>query len=638
MAKNSKESKIKELELLAPAKDLDTAREAILHGADAIYIGAPRFGARAAAGVTLQDIATLTHEAHRFNVKIYVTLNTILFENEMEDAQSLIWDLYHAGADALIIQDMGILSLDLPPIPLHASTQCNTRTVDDVITLESLGFTQVVLARELNIEEITTIASRTTVPLEVFVHGALCVSLSGQCYLSQAIKGRSANRGECAQMCRLPYTLIDADDNVIIRDRHLLSPKDLNRSTSIDRLIEAGASSFKIEGRLKGQTYVKNITAHYRNIIDAYIADHPEGYKRSSCGTSVITFQPNPAKSFNRGFTDFYFHKPTHKHPNQLVINAISPKSIGEPIGIVKECKKGIMKMDATTDLHNGDGIYYVTQDEQSGGAKINTINAKGVIGLNNPINLPAGTRIYRNLDHKFERQLSSPTAERKLRIDINLRETPDGFALDMCCPELQIAKVTNALDFEHQPAKKFDRQRIQTELGKLGNTIFTPGIIEISLDSEPFIPMSLLGELRRETVESLLKAIDINQRPCTNKLTQVMKDKVSALHTPSGLQEISYLGNVSNSFARKHYLQRGYKQVAEAYELNPSSNAILMFTKHCLRRQIGYCNKENTHKMPFKEPLFLLQDGNKMQLSFDCKECMMHITLCNEKKSNNRK
>ena len=417
--------KPRRIELLSPAKDLNCGIEAINHGADAVYIGAPKFGARAAAGNTLEDIRALCEYAHLYNARIYVALNTILREEELPEAEQLIRQLYLAGADALIVQDMGITRLNLPPIPLHASTQMDNRTPEKVKFLEAAGFTQVVLARELSLNEICCISEQVSVPLEVFVHGALCVSYSGQCYLSAALSGRSANRGECAQYCRLPYSMVDANGTEIVHNKHLLSLKDMNRSDQLEALLDAGASSFKIEGRLKDVTYVKNITAYYRKKLDAILARRPE-YCRASAGKSTYEFEPVAEKSFNRGFTPFFLHERTKD------ITAFNtPKSLGEPVGTVKELKGNSFTIAGVKQLNNGDGLVFFNSRGELEGFRVNRVEANRVFPLDMP-DIKPKTPLYRNFDQVFEKHLAKPSAERKLAVKIEFLDNPFGFTLVM--------------------------------------------------------------------------------------------------------------------------------------------------------------------------------------------------------------
>ena len=433
--------KVRKIELLAPAKNLECGIEAINHGADAVYIGAPKFSARAAAGNTLDDIKALAEYAHLYNAKVYVALNTILNDNELRETEALIWQLYNnARVDALIIQDMGITMLNLPPIALHASTQMDNRGADKVKFLEKAGFQQIVLPRELTIDEIHEIAVQVNTPLEVFVHGALCVCYSGQCYLSQALSGRSANKGACAQYCRLPYTLSDAEGEEIMAKKHFLSMKDLNLSENLEELLEAGVSSLKIEGRLKDISYVKNVVAYYRTKLDRIIERHPE-YIRSSSGKSSYTFEPNLEKSFNRGFTKYFLHERTN---NMWSLD--SPKSVGEPIGKITEVTTKYIKINSTKKLHNGDGLCFFNNKKELEGINVNRVEGDNIYPATIP-ELKKGTYVYRNYDHEFEKLLSKKSADRKIEISIIIKETTFGLEMRMIIMQLStLNKKSNLL------------------------------------------------------------------------------------------------------------------------------------------------------------------------------------------------
>ena len=492
------QTKSRPIELLSPAKDLNCGIEAINHGADAVYIGAPKFGARSAAGNSLEDIRELCEYAHLYGARIYVTLNTILKEDELEEAERMIWDLWRVGTDALIIQDMGITRLNLPPIPLHASTQTDNRTPEKVRFLEAAGFTQVVLARELSLNEIRRISEATTVPLEVFVHGALCVSYSGQCYLSAALSGRSANRGECAQYCRLPYTMVDATGTEIVTHKHLLSLKDMNRSDQLEALLDAGVSSLKIEGRLKDAGYVKNITAYYRKKLDAVLSRRPE-YRRASAGRSTYTFEPVAEKSFNRGFTPFLLEGRTAD------ITAFNtPKSLGEPVGMVKEIKGNSFTVAGLKQLSNGDGLVFFNRKGELEGFRVNRVEANRVFPLDMP-QLAPKTPLYRNFDQAFDKLLAKPSAERKLSVEIEFLDNPFGFTL--CMEDETGARIMLTEPFAKELARREQQDNIRTQLSKLGNTPFEASKVVVGLSENWFVPSSLLADMRRRGVEKLLEA-----------------------------------------------------------------------------------------------------------------------------------
>lgn len=603
--------KSRPIELLSPAKDLNCGMEAINHGADAVYIGAPKFGARAAAGNSLEDIRELCDYAHLYGARIYVTLNTILKEEELEEAERMIWDLWHAGTDALIVQDMGITRLNLPPIPLHASTQTDNRTPEKVRFLQAAGFTQVVLARELSLNEIRRIAEATTVPLEVFVHGALCVSYSGQCYLSAALSGRSANRGECAQYCRLPYTMVDATGAEIVTHKHLLSLKDMNRSDQLETLLDAGASSLKIEGRLKDVDYVKNITAYYRKKLDAVLSRRPE-YRRASAGRSTYTFEPVAEKSFNRGFTPFLLEGRTAD------ITAFNtPKSLGEPVGTVKEIKGNSFTVAGLKQLNNGDGLVFFNRKGELEGFRVNRVEANRVFPLDMP-QLAPKTPLYRNFDQVFDKLLAKPSAERRLSVKIEFLDNPFGFTL--CMEDETGARIMLAEPFAKELARREQQDNIRTQLSKLGNTPFEASEVVVGLSENWFVPSSLLADMRRRGVEKLLEVRRARYPRETVKRVRPSEP------IPFPERSLTYLGNVANGKARSFYQDHGVEQVDPAFELSPRKDVPLMFTKHCLRYSMGWCPTYQKNKSPYKEPYYLLYKDTCLRLQFDCKHCQMLV------------
>lgn len=608
--------KPRRIELLAPAKDLTCGIEAINHGADAVYIGAPKFGARAAAGNSLDDIRTLCDYAHLYNVRIYVALNTILREDELQEAEQLIWRLYQVGADALIVQDMGITRLNLPPIPLHASTQTDNRTPEKVKFLEAAGFTQVVLARELSLNEIRQISEQTTVPLEVFVHGALCVSYSGQCYLSAALSGRSANRGECAQYCRLPYSMVDANGTEIVHDKHLLSLKDMNRSEQLEALLDAGVSSLKIEGRLKDVTYVKNITAYYRKKLDTILSRRSE-YSRASAGKSTYDFEPVAEKSFNRGFTPFFLHERTND------ITAFNtPKSLGEPVGTVKELKGNSFTVAGVKQLNNGDGLVFFNNRGELEGFRVNRVEANRVFPLDMP-DIKPKTPLYRNFDQVFEKQLAKPSAERKLSVKIEFLDNAFGFTLVM--EDETGARVMLTEPFTKELARRDQADNIRTQLSKLGNTPFEASEVVVQMSENWFVPSSLLADMRRKAVEKLQADRAIRYR------RELARKVEPAKEIPFPERQLTYLGNVSNSRATAFYKAHGVESVAEAFELKPEKDVPLVFTKHCLRYSMGWCPTYQKQKSLYKEPYYLLYKDTRLRLQFDCKRCQMLVYKAEE-------
>ena len=579
---------------------------------DAVYIGAPKFGARAAAVNSLEDIAALVEYAHLYNVRIYVTVNTILKEEELKETEEMIRELYRIGVDALIVQDMAIAKLELPPIPLHASTQMDNRTVDKVRFLRDAGFRQVVLARELSLREIGKIHEACPdIPLEVFVHGALCVSYSGQCYVSQACFGRSANRGECAQFCRLPFSLVDAEGKMIAKDKHLLSLKDLNQSEELEALLDAGASSLKIEGRLKDVSYVKNVTAAYRQKLDAIFARRKE-YTRASSGKCRFDFKPQLDKSFSRGFTHYFLHG-----RSKDIFSFDTPKSLGEEMGTMKESRGNYLTVAGVKSFSNGDGVCYLDEQGRLQGFRINRVDGNKLYPQEMPRIKPR-TMLYRNFDQEFERILARKSSERKIAVCILLAENNFGFSLTMTDEDDN--SVTLTLPRDREPARTPQADNLKNQLAKLGNTPFEAERIDIDFSENWFIPASVLSELRRQLVEQLIIARKVNYRrelavwkPTTHTFPQ---------------QTLSYLGNVMNTRAASFYQDHGVKEVEPAYEKQPVEAAVLMFCKHCLRYSMGWCPIHQRERSPYKEPYYLVgTDGKKFRLSFDCKNCQMKVS-----------
>ncbi|OHC62778.1 MAG: protease [Rhodocyclales bacterium GWA2_65_20] len=606
------------LELLAPAKNADFGIEAIMHGADAVYIGGPAFGARAGAGNSVADIERLAAHAHRYHARVFVTLNTILRDDELEGARQLAWQIFDAGADALIVQDMGLLQLDLPPIQLHASTQTDIRTLEKARFLQDVGFSQVVLARELSLKEIAKISDGLkvgaggTATLEFFVHGALCVAYSGQCYLSHAHTGRSANRGECSQACRLPYTLQDEAGRVVAHDKHLLSMKDNDQSANLQALIEAGIRSLKIEGRLKDLSYVKNITAHYRTLLDDFMEQSPQ-FRRASSGRCSFTFTPRPEKTFNRGATDYFVNA------RQADIGAFdTPKFSGEPIGAVTHLAPDWFEVDATVPLHNGDGLSYFDSHRELVGLRINRAEGRRLFPNEMPDDLAVGTTLYRNRDQEFERLLTKKSATRRIRVDMQFGETPEGFALQITDEDGITAGAT--LAHPKEPAQNAERAMVALgeALGKLGGTDFAATGIVQKLSQPWFLPAAAINALRRDAVAALVAArAAAYQRPLRRP----------PVEPPAAYpeNELSYLGNVLNSAARAFYQKHGVTLIANAYETNTEPGEVsLMITKHCLRYSFNLCPKEV--KGLRADPMTLVNGKEKLTLRFDCKKCEMHV------------
>lgn len=619
--------KQRKIELLAPAKNLECGIEAVNHGADAVYIGAPKFGARAAAVNSLEDIAALVAYAHLYNVRIYVTVNTILKEEELAETEKMIWELYRIGVDALIVQDMGITRLNLPPIPLHGSTQMDNRTPEKVRFLADAGFRQVVLARELSLQEIRRIHEACPeTPLEVFVHGALCVSYSGQCYVSQACFGRSANRGECAQFCRLPFSLVDADGKTIVRDKHLLSLKDLNQSEVLEDLLDAGASSLKIEGRLKDVSYVKNVTAAYRSKLDAIFARRKE-YVRASSGTCRFDFTPQLDKSFSRGFTHYFL-----QGRDREISSFDTPKPLGEEMGTMKEQRGNYLTVAGVKPFHNGDGVCFLDEQGRLQGFRINRVDGNKLYPAGDVPRIKPRTRLFRNFDQEFERILARKSAERKIGVGWELADTSSGFALTVADEDGN--RITLSFPYPKELARTPQPENLRTQLGKLGNTPFevmplggtdspsatTAPAIAINLSQNWFIPASVIADWRRQAIDKLTAARRITYR----RELHVWKPTRHRFPATS----LTYLGNVMNTAARSFYQAHGVASVEPAYEKQAVPEAVLMFCKHCLRYSMGWCPTHQKGHSPYREPYYLVgTDGKRFRLTFDCKNCQMKVS-----------
>lgn len=611
---------MRKLELLAPAKNLECGKAAIDHGADAVYIGALRFGARAAAGNSIDDIRQLCDYAHLFGVKVYVTVNTILYDEEIEATEHLIRELHDIKVDAILVQDMALLSMNLPPISLHASTQTDNRSSKKVRFLKQLGMERVVLARELSIDEIAKIHHENPdVELEVFVHGALCVSYSGQCYASHYCFGRSANRGECAQFCRLPFTLHDGKGNVIESDRHLLSLRDMMQLDNIDRLAEAGATSFKIEGRLKDVDYVKNVVAAYSDRLNDVIAKHnreavDEPWMRASYGRCTYTFKPCVEKSFNRGFTTYFADGRKGD-----VVSFDTPKALGEYVGKVKELRYTRRGGDApsfnvagTATFSNGDGLCFFDQNKQLVGFRANRVEGNRIYPHQMPRELKEGMPLFRNYDHSFSTLLAHKSSERRLWIDIDL----DGLRLSAI--DEMGRNITLDIDIEEQIAQKPQAENIRKQLSKMGNTIFWVRNVSVEDDYPYFIPSSMLAELRRNLIDALLSSA-VEQDKQKHTIVEQQAEPVSA--------SISYLYNAANQLSRAFYSDYGID--ADSFERQKYSipeQPLLMQCRYCLRHAMGAClMKGGNDKLP--EPLTIsLGDGKKFRLSFNCKKCEMYV------------
>ncbi|MBD5266874.1 MAG: U32 family peptidase [Bacteroides sp.] len=599
------------IELLAPARNAEIARAAIIHGADAVYIGAESFGARAAATNSIDDIKALCDFAAQYQARIYVTVNTILYDHELKAAEAMIKRLYRAGVDALIVQDMGLLRIDLPPIALHASTQCDIRTPQRARFLQDAGFSQLVLPRELSLTEIQEIREAVDVPLESFVHGALCVSYSGDCHAGWVLKGRSANRGECPQICRLPFDLYDGDGNLIARERHLLSLKDMNRASGIESMMEAGISSFKIEGRLKDAGYVKNICAFYRKRIDDIIEHHPDRYVRSSFGTTETGFNPAAEKSFNRGFTPYFLDGKPGK-----IASIYTPKSQGEPVGKVKRSDGNCIIADLKTPLANGDGMGFFDSDNRFTGFRLNRIEGNRLYPATRIYAAP-GTTLYRNSDKAFDDLLSRRSSSRSIAVKMTLRLAGDRLALDVA-DERGNSCSTLSDPIKIEPAKTPQTDARRRIMGKLGETIYRLDSYE-DLAGEIFIPAKELASLRRKALELLE-----SDNRCRLRRELRRPEKLDAVF-PDGT-EITYHENVANRLARQFYLDHGVTRIQPAAEIaSPGKNPQVMTTRYCLRRELGACLKEGGNDK-LRGPLTLRSGNIALALEFDCKSCRMKV------------
>ncbi len=606
----------KKIEILAPAKNLYQGMAAINAGADAVYIGAAMFGARTNAANSLEDIAELVKYAHLFKAKVLVTVNTILYDNELESCRQLIWDLYHIGVDALIIQDMGILEMELPPIVLHASTQANNRDAAHVKFLADAGIQRVVLARELNLDQMRDIHAASPVDLEFFVSGALCVSFSGNCYMSVANGERSANRGSCAQNCRLPYQLIDGTGTTLIENSHLLSIKDLDLSDQLPNLIKAGISSFKIEGRLKDIVYVKNNTSYLRKKLDAFLEANPGELQKASSGRTFYQFEPELDRSFNRGYTDYFVNQRGAK-----IGSWESPKSKGQYIGKLLEIKANGYLIENFEVLNNGDGLYFVNEEGIGDGLQVNLI-VNDLVVPNELKRIPPGTEIYRNLDAEFIRMLENEnSAVRKIGVTMRFSETETGFCLHVVDEDGHTSTAT--LETPKEPAKNADGllENIKKNLAKTGNTPFIADEIELDLTQNWFLPISKINEIRRTALEQLAET---RIREYQRTEHQIVKTE-----HPYPVKALDFTYNVSNKLARAFYKRHGVTDIEKAFELqwDPGKSRV-MVTKYCVKYELGKCPRYQRETMGTKlaEPLTLKHGEVEYKLKFNCKPCEMEI------------
>ncbi len=601
-------------ELLCPAKNIESGRAAINYGADAVYIGAPKFGARAAVGNSVSEIESLAGYAHKYNARVYATVNTILYDSELEEARDLIFRLYSAGVDALIIQDTALLKMDLPPIPLFASTQMHNYNIERIKFLENAGLSRIILARELSLGQIREIRESTSAELEFFVHGALCVSLSGQCYFSRAANGRSANRGECSQPCRHLYSLLDGRGKTIIKDKYLLSLKDLILSPMLRQLLSAGISSFKIEGRLKDINYVKNITSFYRKALDQIIDSSP-GLSRASSGRTEIKFEPDPERSFNRGFTSYFING-----RSKGMSSCLSPKSIGKTVGRVRESSSNFIISDLSEKLANGDGLCFFNAEGALEGFYVNKIDQGKIYPNEMKIPRP-GAILYRNFDKAFESMLDNDRSIRQIDVDIRFSEEEGGFRISA----LDEDDIKSDMFFPavRQPADnpRFAAASINKCLSRTGNTIFKVKNIEIDVDIPSFFPVSILNEARRNLLAKLeaarLLAYQRRERQAAPGQNNYPAD------------ECNYTLNVANRLAEAFYREHGVSSIERAFELQKEySGMVIMTSRYCIRHEFGLCekyNKSNSGSMPCL-PLFIRDKNRTYRLEFDCRNCLMKV------------
>ncbi len=559
------------ISLLAPARDLRVGMAAIDAGADAVYVGAPEFSARQAAGCSTEDIEKLCRYAHLFGCKVLVALNTLLTDEERKKAVKIAWEVYEAGADALIIQDLRLLQESLPPIRLHASTQCDNRTTEDVLARERQGFSRAVLARELTIDEIREIRRNTNIELEAFVHGALCVSYSGRCYMSEKVLGRSANRGCCAQLCRWQYDLLDKDGNELARQKYVLSLRDMDRSRYLREMLDAGITTLKIEGRLKDEAYVRNITAYYRGLLDEIFEEEDSAYCRASEGKIYLDFTPNTEKTFHRSATEYFLHGRTEK-----MANWETPKSTGEAIGRVRARGRNWLELETEKELHNGDGLCFGDK-----GFMVNRVEGKRVYPNQMP-DTGVGESLYRNLDTEFIRRLEQSRTRRKVITDIVLEETERGF-------RLRIGEAAKEFEAEKTKAENGERARANTEasLRKLGDTVFEAGEVRIDTTEAYFIPTSVINAWRREVVEMLTRMREKRQ-PRTE-------------------------------------VHRGNGGESQEIEKTEGGKKALMTCRYCILNEMGICRKKRGRR-EVAEPKYIRSGKHRFELVFDCKKCEMRV------------
>lgn len=622
------------LELLAPAKNLECGIAAIDHGADAVYIGAGKFGARAAATNNIDDIRSLCLYAHRFGARVYVTVNTIVYEHELEEARRLVGELCDAGADALLVQDMALVGIAVEEasrrgvaLSLHASTQTDNRSAEKVEWLAANGFSRVVLARELSLDEIAHIHRRVPdMQLEAFVHGALCVSYSGQCYASQYCFGRSANRGECAQFCRLSLDLVDANGVSVDRPRHWLSLKDMCRIDRLGQMAEAGVCSFKIEGRLKDLSYVKNVVAAYSQALDKVVAQSGGRYRRASLGRVQYTFTPDLRKTFNRGFTRYFIDG-----ADDGIASPDTPKALGEFVGKVKETRRDSFNVAGLATFANGDGLCFFDRDRQLRGFRVNRVEGNRIFPQQMPQQLRPGMGLYRNADAAMDRLLGKTSATRSIAVLLHLALTEKGLRLTAQVPQSDI-EARAEMEMAPEVARQSQAENIRRQLSRLGNTVYVAE--EVTMDADAanlFVPSSMLAELRRQMVAALdLKILQYFRNRENPEVLDSQNGRSPSFPDEDAYRQYPYLLNVANSSAREFYARQGMERVGEAFECMPHEAGqphLLMRCRHCLRRTMGCCTRESRQRPGWYEPLYLvLPDKRRFRLKFDCRNCEMLV------------
>lgn len=593
------------IELLAPAKDVACARIAIECGADAVYMGAGRFGARRAAGNSLEEIKQVIDYAHLFGVKVYATLNTILYDEELADAEALARELIAAGIDALIIQDMALRQMNLP-VEMHASTQVAISSVEDALFFEKCGFSRLILERSLSLDEIRAISRATTAEIECFVHGAICVGHSGRCFLSRSTSSRSGNRGECSQPCRLPYDLVDERGRKIFEGKHLLSVRDFNLSASLEDMIDAGVSSFKIEGRLKDESYVKNIVSHYRRQLDKII-DSRHDICRASIGRSTIDFKPNPAKSFTRGASEYMLYG---KRPGVASFN--TPKAVGEHLGKVESTSRNSFGLPSKHPLSAGDGICIINRGEVRG-TNINRVEG-AVITPNRMDGIEVGVEIFRNYDHQFSLTLERARIKRQIRVTAKLQLSSESINLKATDETGLSVELSRSIALEEASNPEKMKQAALKAIEKSGGTIFDIVDVEI-LGCEWFAPASILSDMRREVLDKLMQ-----QRAAQKPSQKIVSDNPSARYPR---KEVSRYENVTNRLSREFYTLHGASHIEPALEASSTRGERVMLSSYCIRREIGECLKESPK---LKGKLYLEHGTARYHLEFNCRECQMML------------